>query len=274
MPSKTTKQPLIFVTLACASVVSNSGLQAEGLQLSLVNRDTVSERLRQGEVPAKVRQSVVERLFAESGCEARTQAIDKKSSNVICDLPGQTNATIVVGAHLDFVEKGQGIVDDWSGVSLLVSLYQTLKFQNPKHSYEFVAFAGEERGLLGSTRYVKELNARPGPPTAFVNLECLGLTPPKVWVTRSNPVLVRKLLEIASAVHISVEGVNVDNVGDDDTHPFFSKKIPVISIHSITQEKWKILHSPNDNIKAIDPGQYYNAYRLVAFYLDYLDSQL
>jgi hypothetical protein len=30
-------------------------------------------------------------------------------------------------------------------------------------------------------------------------------------------------------------GVVVDNVGDDDTHPFLDKKISVISIHSLTR---------------------------------------
>ena len=248
---------------------------ADGLQLKLVNPDLVDNRLREGNVRAKERQDLIERLFREVGCEVTLQPIDKKSANVICDLQGETTATIVVGAHFDFADEGQGIVDDWSGASMLVSLYQALKVNAPKHSYEFVAFAGEERGLLGSTRYVKELTARPKiAPQAFVNLECLGLTPPKVWVSRSTPILVQRLTEIANAMHISLQGVNVDKVGDDDTHPFLSKKIPVISIHSVTQEKWQVLHSKRDNVSAIDAADYYDAYRLVAFYLDYLDMRL
>lgn len=45
------------------------------------------------------------------------QPIDKKSANVICDLHGQTSSPLIVGAHFDFADEGQGIVDDWSGVS-------------------------------------------------------------------------------------------------------------------------------------------------------------
>jgi hypothetical protein len=81
-------------------------------------------------------------------------------------------------------------------------------------------------------------------------------------------------VEIANATQIPLQGVNVDDVGDDDTHPFLSKKLPVICIHSVTQEKWQILHSQRDKLSAINPGDYYDAYRLVAFYLNYLDVRL
>lgn len=265
--------PITSVMLAVLGCVICSA--TEGLRLTLVNRDLVGARLREGSVRAKERQDLIERLFREVGCDVALQAVDKKSSNVICDLPGKTSDTLIVGAHFDFAEKGQGIVDDWSGASMLVSLYQTLKSNVSKHSFEFVAFAEEERGLLGSTRYVKQLSARSNiVPQAFINLECLGLTSPKVWVTRSSPILVDRLLEIANAMRIPLEGVNVDNVGDDDTHPFLSKKVPVISIHSITQEKWQILHTEKDNLSAINSTDYYNAYRLIAFYLNYLDARL
>ncbi len=266
---------LLITTAMLAFIVCPIGSAAEGLKLKLVNPDLVGDRLREGNVRAKERQSLMERLFREVGCEVSLQRIDKKSANVICDLRGETTAAIMVGGHYDFVDEGQGIVDDWSGASMLASLHQSLKANTTKHSYEFVAFGGEERGLLGSTQYVKELSARPKmTPKAFINLECLGLTPPKVWVTRSTPMLLQRLIEIANAMHISLEGVNVDKVGDDDTHPFLSKNIPVISIHSVTQEKWRILRSYRDNVSAINSADYYDACRLVAFYLDYLDLRL
>ena len=68
--------------------------------------------------------------------------------------------------------------------------------------------------------------------------------------------------------------MNVDRVGDDDTHPFASARIPVISIHSLTQETWPVLHSKRDDLAAIDFPEYYRTYRLVAYYLAYLDLKL
>lgn len=91
---------------------------------------------------------------------------------------------------------------------------------------------------------------------------------------RSTPLLTRYLLKVANATKIPLQGVDVDQVGDDDMHPFASRKVPVISIHSLTQETFGILHSDRDTVKAVQPQNYYDAYKLVAFYLAYLDRQL
>ena len=152
------------------------------------------------------------------------------------------------------------------------SLYQSLKSRPRQHTYVFVAFAAEESGLVGSSRYVKKLTKeQKALIRAFVNLECLGLAPVKVWVHRSTPALVGRLSEVARAIKILLQEVNVEQVGDDDTHPFLSAHIPVISIHSVTQETLRILHSDRDRMDAIHFDDYYAAYKLAAYYLAYLD---
>ena len=249
---------------------------AATLQLHLVTSDVLNARLQAGVVPAKDRQRVIRQLFADAGCTLEDQpVVYQGSANVICTLQGRTPATIVVGSHFDFAERGRGIVDDWSGSSLLVSLYQTLKDHPPQHTFRFIAFAAEERGLIGSSEYVAQMSPEERQQTrAFINLECLGLTPPKVWVQRSTPILLGKLIAVARSTHIPLEGVDIGGVGDDDTHSFLSKKIPVISIHSVTQDTLQVLHSDRDNLRAINMTNYYDAYRLVAFYLAYLDQQI
>jgi Zn-dependent M28 family amino/carboxypeptidase len=232
----------------------------------------VKTRLESGAVGRRERQAAIRDLFSDAGCSVEEQRIDKNSGNVICTLAGQTSSTIVVGGHFDFAERGKGIVDDWSGASLLPSLYQALKGRPRRHTYIFVAFSAEEQGLVGSSRYVKSLTAeQKAVIRAFVNLECLGLAPVKVWVHRSDPALVARLIEVARATDITVQGVNVDQVGDDDTHPFLTAHIPVISIHSLTQDTFRILHSERDQVAAIHFDDYYAAYKLVAYYLAYLD---
>ena len=44
-----------------------------------------------------------------------------------------------------------GAVDDWSGAVMLPSVYQSLKSKARRDTFVFVAFAGEEGGLLGLT---------------------------------------------------------------------------------------------------------------------------
>jgi len=248
---------------------------AQHLEVNLVNQQIVQERLAAGTVQPAKRQETIRALFEKAGCTAEEQRINKKTANVICTLPGETPSTIVIGGHFDFAERGSGIVDDWSGTSLLPSLYTALKEQKRKHTYVFVAFAAEERGLAGSAYFVKKLSAeQKSSLRAFVNLECLGLTPVKVWTHRATPALVTRLLEVAAAIKMPLEGSNVEEVGDDDTHPFVNAKLPVITLHSVTQETLAILHSVRDQVDAVHADEYYASYKLAAFYLAYLDLKM
>jgi putative aminopeptidase FrvX len=261
----------ITKAVVVASVLVSS-CAAQRIRADLVGENVVRDRLLGGMVANKQRQSTIRSLFHDAGCEADDQPIDNSHGNVVCTLPGQTDSSVIVGGHLDFVDRGDGIVDDWSGTAFLPSLYQALKNQPRRNTYVFVAFAEEERGLIGSSFYVKSLTAdQRAPVRAYVNLECLGLTSAKVWVHRSTPGLVKELLTMANALAMPLQEVDVERIGDDDTHPFLSAKIPVISIHSLTPENFRILHSVNDTPKAIHFDDYYNAYKLVAMYLAYLD---
>lgn len=122
---------VIGTTLA----IWTSASLADGLELNLVSPSSINDRLRAGAVSQKARQIAIDQLFQQVGCQTDKQQVDKRWANVICTLPGETTATIIVGGHFDFVDKGQGIVDDWSGASLLPSLYQTLKDTRRKHTY-------------------------------------------------------------------------------------------------------------------------------------------
>jgi hypothetical protein len=261
------------ITGAVVAVLLASSCFAETLELELATKALLKTRLEVGKVGPRERQASIRGLFAEAGCATTNQPLGKRTGNIICSLPGETPATIIVGGHFDFAERGEGIIDDWSGTSLLPSLYQALKTKPRQHTFIFVAFDEEERGLIGSSKYVEQLTTeQKSAISAFVNLECLGLGPTNVWVHRSSPALVASLDAIANAVHVALRGVNVERVGDDDTRPFFMAHIPVISIHSLTQDTLPVLHSVRDRLGAVQLDAYYETYRLVAFYLAYLDS--
>jgi hypothetical protein len=246
---------------------------AQKVRADLVNENIVRSRLQAGRVDAGKRQAMIKALFGDAGCTAEEQPIDHHHGNVICTLPGKTDSTIIVGGHFDFAERGEGIVDDWSGTSLLPSLYEALKAEPRKHTYIFIAFADEEKGLLGSSWYVKHLTSyQRARIQAFVNLECLGLSEVRVWVHRSTPELVKEFARVANSLSLPVGEVDVERIGDDDTHPFQKAKIPVISVHSLTQENFRILHTINDTLEAVRFYEYYVAYKIVAVFLAALDQ--
>lgn len=66
----------------------------------------------------------------------------------------------------------------------------------------------------------------------------------------------------------------MDGMGSSDSEEFARRKIPRITIHSVTQQTWPILHSPQDNLKAVHLDEYYDSYRLIEGYLVYLDGAL
>jgi Zn-dependent M28 family amino/carboxypeptidase len=232
----------------------------------------VAARLKRGVVKHQDRAATIRTLFEEVGCPVEEQRVGRHTVNVICRLPGESDSTIIIGGHSDFVAHGQGIVDDWTGTALLPSLYEVLKGGPRHHTFVFVAFTEEETGLGGSSRFVKELSKEQRLQVeAFVNLECLGLSTTKVWVHRATPALVSRLAEVAKAIQAPINEMNVEKVGNDDSAPFVSAHMPVITLHSVTPQTLGILHSDSDNLSAVHMEDYYSTYKLAASYLAYLD---
>jgi Zn-dependent M28 family amino/carboxypeptidase len=247
------------------------------IQVRTLVRDAVVERLNSLSPDNDERVVILKKMFQAAGCEKLTEEAVKheKQPNIVCVLPGQTDSIIVVGAHLDKVHDGTGAVDDWSGSAMLPSLFESLKEDARKHTYVFVAFSGEEHGLVGSDSYVQHLS-KPGlnAIAAMVNLECLGTAPTEVWYTHSDRHLSELLAQTAAAVKLPISVMNVDHVGNDDSDNFRNKKIPNVTLHSLTQQTFRFLHTREDTIDKINTSFYYDSYRLAAAYLAVLDTML
>lgn len=267
---------LLTALLCCCAPVY---AQTVSLKFSELPPGEIQENLRLYADDNLVRESQLRKMFGQAGCadaDLKEEPIRRKDPpNIVCTLRGSSDSLIIVGAHTDHADVGKGVVDDWSGAALLPALLGSLRNSPRRHTFVFIGFADEEKGLWGSHYYVQHLNREQlHGIRAMVNLECLGLTPTKVWADRADKHLLSDLILVARNVQVDLQGVNVDGVGDDDTHPFLSRHVPVITIHSVTQKTWHILHSPGDNLSAINFSDYYNTYRLVAAYLAYLDATL
>jgi hypothetical protein len=252
--------------------------QEPPVRFTQMSRETIDSRLRQFAGNNDKREANLENMFTEAGCDGERlteQTIKgRKQKNLICTLHGSSEGIFIIGAHFDYHEEyGEGVVDNWSGASLLPSLFEGLKSQTLKHSFRFVGFAEEEKGLIGSTFYTKQLqpselqNIR-----VMIDLDSLGLGPTKIWLTHSDERMAAGLKGVADALNLPLEVVNADQVGDEDSTPFRRLHIPTVMLHSITQQTLSILHSPNDNIGKIHFSDYYDSYRLIAAYLAYLDG--
>jgi Zn-dependent M28 family amino/carboxypeptidase len=251
---------------------------AANVKFYLVSQAVVKARLARYAGDNARREATLKQMFAETGCgqEVSEQAVKgSRPPNVICLLPGNSGRVIIVGAHFDRVRAGDGVVDNWSGASLLPSLYEAIKHEPRKHTYVFIGFTDEERGEAGSRFYARHMTKEQIAATdAMVNMDTLGLAPTEIWASHSDKRLNAALAYIAKQLNIPVTGVNVDQVGSTDSVQFSARKIPSITIHSLTQETWNahILHSAKDTFSAVQFDDYYQTYHLLAAYIAFLDQ--
>jgi putative aminopeptidase FrvX len=245
----------------------------------LETRETVEAHLKSFSTKNSERETIIRNWLTEAGCESKNlseQTLDRKlPPNVICVAPGETDDIILVSAHTDHVDNfGDGVVDNWTGAALLPSLLYSLSDQERHHTFVFVGFSAEEKGLVGSAYYANHLSPEQRARIrAVVNIDSLGLTPLKVWASHADHELLEDLARISASAGKPIVSVNIEG-GSADSESFARYQIPRITLHSVTQETISVLHSPRDKLTAVHVDDYYDSYRLIAQYLAYLDNVL
>jgi len=267
------KKWIAFASLLASALLA---LGQDRLQFFPVERELVLKRVQAVPQKNESRAESIKGLFAEAGCAnsvSEQKLTHSKYSNIICRLPGESDETIIVGAHYDKVAEGTGAIDNWTGAALLSSLYESLAKTKTRHTFLFIAFCEEETGLAGSEFYVSHMTKEDVARTkAMVNMDTLGLSSTKIWVHRADKSLVQALRAVAVALKLPASEVDVEEVGTTDSESFAPKHIPRITIHSVTQQTFAILHTRRDTLKELHPEEYYDTYRLLSAYLVYLDQ--
>ena len=104
-----------------------------------------------------------------------------KSYNVIGEIKGTTNPDeiMVVGAHLDSWDLGDGAHDDGAGVVQSMEVPRLLKKINykPKRTLRIVLFTNEENGKRGAIKYNKESKSNKENHVFAIESDAGGFTP-------------------------------------------------------------------------------------------------
>jgi len=263
---------LLFICLAI------SAFAADGLRI--LPADTIQSRFSRLHSKNEDRMVELRQLFEEAGCGSKSYSeakiLSSQLPNLICDLPGSSKRTVVVGAHFDNRGPGEGAIDNWSGASLLPSLFESLRGSTRNLSFEFIAFTDEEKGLIGSRDYAGHLSKQQRADIVVdVNIDSIGLPGPiRVWSGRSDDLLLRSAALVADQVKVPIGAMGLDKKYDSDAAAFMAWRIPVIDFHSLTADTLSLLHSKKDVRTAIDAKSYYDDYRFLAEFLAYLDDTL
>lgn len=196
------------------------------------------------------------------------------SMNVLGLLPGKgslENEMVVVGAHFDHVGMGgpgslapgtiavhNGADDNASGtVALMETARRLVELSNaappdqPRRSVLFIAFSGEERGLLGSEHYVNYPRFELANTVAMLNLDMVGrltnnaLTVYGTGTAQEFDAMLTKANEtLAFDLQKSPEGM-----GPSDHQSFFQKNIPVLHFFTGLHDDY---HRPSDDFDKIN----------------------
>lgn len=251
---------------------------SEEVAFRMLNPGVLEERLRLASQKPAERFLHLRALFEKTGCpDLREQKVrGSKEPNLIC-VVGQAPEgarRVVVGAHFD-AAGGDGLIDNWTGAILLPSLAEFIREKPRRHEFHFVGFAAEERGLWGSEAYLKSIPKQERSRVAgVVTMDSLGLSPTKWWPNGSDPQLAQIAARLARAMKLEFAGVNIEQVGSTDSATFHRVGIPVLSLHSVTQETLPVLNSKRDKYQALSWPDYYDTHRFVSALLVYLDQQL
>jgi len=249
----------------------------EGSGYRLASRQVVQARLGEYRGDNRIREATLRKIFGEAGCDGQylseQPVLAFEQPNILCVLPGRSNKTVVIGAHFDRVSGSDGVVDNWSGAALLPSLYQALRVKQRKHTYIFIGFSGEEQGKVGSRFYVQQMTAEEvASVDAMVNLDSLGLASTRVLAGHSDQLLTDAFISLGKQMGVPIAIEKIEHVGTD-ADAFCNRKIPCITIHSLTQELWNahILHTTKDRVSAVRFDDYYQTYCVLATYLASLE---
>ena len=201
-----------------------------------------------------------------------------KLTNVLGILPGNhpipNNETIIIGAHRDHfgVQAGlqfPGADDNASGTAIMLELARLLAERPapPQRTILFLAFDGEERGLLGSKHYTNHPVLPLEKTMAMINLDHVGVGNGTftVGVTRLDKSIVQQ-----AAKHVGMEEkINVYGYFPGGDHvPFYDAEVPTITIVSAGVHPH--FHQPSDTPDTINPEILKSAAQLALSLIDTL----
>jgi hypothetical protein len=171
---------------------------------------------------------------------------------------------VLVTAHYDHIGVGvdskdaiyNGANDNASGTAAMLSLANYFSAQqNNQRTIIFIAFAGEELGLLGSQHLASIIN--PKSVVAMFNLEMLGKVNPSgkksLIITGNVPSRMHRIMnKYCKTIKIDTDNNTTEKLHmRSDHYPFALKGVPAYTFMCFTPGD-KDYHQPSDEISRID----------------------
>ena len=184
--------------------------------------------------------------------------------NVVGYIDNKAETTVIIGAHYDHLGLGgdgslyregddaihNGADDNASGVAVLLDLAQRLSGNNTNNNYVFIAFTGEEMGLLGSNYFVKNPTIDTKKVSYMVNMDMVGrLNSEKTIAVHgvgTSPVFKQTLFASKDSLNLAE---HESGIGPSDHTSFYLADIPVLHFFTGQHEDY---HKPSDDSEKLN----------------------
>lgn len=257
---------------------SLTGPENAGILLIQAKRDVVDKWLTpSGKTLAQLQKMIDEKLVPQSfyapdaklNVRVDVQRITAETQNVAGVLRGSdpklAEEAIIIGAHYDHLGLGErnslapsqagkvhaGADDNASGTSVMLELARALgeRRKELRRSVVFLAFSGEELGLLGSAYYTKNPAWPLEKTAAMLNLDMVGRPrESKLYVggVGTSPGF-KEILEKANRTGLQLS-YSQSGYGSSDHTSFYVKNVPVLFFFSGLHADY---HKPSDTPEKI-----------------------
>ncbi|HEY7312309.1 MAG TPA: M20/M25/M40 family metallo-hydrolase [Gemmataceae bacterium] len=163
---------------------------------------------------------------------------------------------VVLGAHLDSWDLGQGTTDNGTGSCVVLEAARILSKSGvrPRRTIRFVLFTGEEQGLHGSREYVKKHKDEMGK-TSMALVHDTG-TGRVVGIGLQGRASIKPILEkeLASLKELGVTEIDLRGMGGSDHISFERAGVPGFAVRQDWAEYRFSHHSQSDTLdKAREP---------------------
>lgn len=207
----------------------------------------------------------------EVAADTRAGRAAASARNVIGILPGTDPAHsgeyIIIGAHYDHLGRGgsgsldpdgnqihNGADDNASGTAALIAVAQELQAAGGlARPVIFIAFSGEERGLLGSSWFVRNPTVPIDGTVAMLNMDMVGrLRDNRITVFgEATAVGWGELVAGANGLLAQPLAITLmpDGFGPSDHSSFYAAGYPVLHFFTGTHSEY---HRPEDDVSTIN----------------------
>ena len=173
-----------------------------------------------------------------------------KSRNVVLELPGDVEETVIFTAHYDSTSLSQGAYDNMSGSVGLLALAEYFTTHAHKRTLRFVWCGSEERGLLGSKAYCAAHEDALPKISLCINLDMIGCTMGHlIACCTSEDALVSYIRYLGRELGTLIDPYQ--DVYSSDSTPLADKGIPAVSFARVSPREAATIHNSYDTASII-----------------------